>query len=251
MAEAESARGTKRTHRGGHPPFISQVQGGPSGEFCPSLSRTSSILGSASHWGGTQQVLPSHRGPSLVTCRSWPSRQWVSCMIGTAKIFPRVVLKQTYPHLCAKRRGIGPVGGLLSSETIYGGPSLGMWDNRRVVYPWVYPPILPRQTSPTQDLPQRNAVARWEVSGGPAGACMCRCWTSGSRWCVLASFQRVRWCGMEKAKSSGSSFIPKWQAFVSSRRRADYLGVHTALGGVMRGYPLPVAARPQGSPSGE
>lgn len=177
MAEAESARGTKRPHRGGHPPFISQVRGGPSGESCPSLSRTSSILGRASHWGGTQQVLPSHRGPSLVTCRSWPSRQWVSCMIGTAKIFPRVVLKQTY--LCAKRRGIGPVGVLLSSETIYGGPSLGMWDKGVLYTLGVYPPILPRPNAPTQDLtpvqPSGSLGSFW--GGGAAGTCMGRCWT--------------------------------------------------------------------------
>lgn len=99
------------------------------------LFGSNSILGSVSHWRG-QQVLPSHRAPFFVTCRSWQFRRKGVLHDRYCQETSPCVLKQTYPPICAKRRGIGPVSVLLSSETTYGGPSLGMWDIG-VLYTWV------------------------------------------------------------------------------------------------------------------
>lgn len=154
MAEAESARErnvpTAATIRCSSARFRVARRG----EMAP-LFGSNSILGSVSHWR-VQQVLPSHRAPFFVTCRSWQFRRKGVLHDRYCQEPSPCVLKQTYPPICAKRRGIGPVSALLSSETTYGGPSLGMWDIG-VLYTWV--PIISARSTAHSGFPPCNAVA--------------------------------------------------------------------------------------------
>lgn len=74
---------------------------------------------------------------------------------------------------------------------------------------------------------QRSGSLAWEVSGGASGCLHVQVLDEGPPRARGGAFWRhsnvsdgAAW---QRLNLSGLSFIPRWQAFVSSRRRADYL----------------------------